>query len=292
MEKAQSVVEANEEISMKKEKKMQKNNSFNRLTSKHTNKKDPLWNEKYPLSSKYKSEWVFENQMGPNVLWLTEWLCKALELKPGVRVLDMGCGRAMSSIFLAKEFDVEVWANDLWIEATDNWQRICEAGLEKQVFPIHAEARSLPYGKNFFDVIVSIDSYHYYGTDDLYLSYFVEFLKPGGQIGIVVPGLMKDFDGPVPEHLTRRQRSGGTFWAEDCWSFHTLEWWRHLWNRSSLLEVETADTLPGGGDLWLRWERAVVEAGKSHFPSDVEVLEADGGKYLGFVRMIAHRSSS
>ncbi len=271
---------------------MSEDKSLIRSTTNHIDRKDPLWNEKYPLSSKYRTEWVFENQMGPNVLWLTEWLCQALEPRPGMRVLDMGCGKAMSSIFLAKEFGVEVWANDLWIDATDNWQRICEAGLDKQVFPIHAEAHSLPYAKNFFDVIVSIDSYHYYGTDDLYLSYFTEFLKPGGHIGIVVPGLMKDFHGPVPEHLTRRQKNGGTPWAEDFWGFHTLEWWYHLWNRISLVEVETAEILPGGGDLWLRWERAVAAAGKSHFPSDLEVLEADGGKYLGFVRMIAHRSSS
>ena len=29
-----------------------------------------------------------------------------MELEPGMRVLDMGCGKAISSIFLAKEFDV------------------------------------------------------------------------------------------------------------------------------------------------------------------------------------------
>lgn len=271
---------------------MQENNSFDQIINKETNQKDPLWDERFPRSSKYKSEWTFENQMGPNVLWLTEWLCEALELKSGMRVLDMGCGKAMSSIFLAQEFGVEVWANDLWINAADNWQRVCAVGLEKKVFPIHAEAHSLPYAKNFFDLIVSLDSYDYYGTDDLYLSYFIEFLKPGGQIGIVVPGLMKDFDGSVPEHLTRRQKSGGTFWAEDCWRFHTRDWWHHLWNRSGVVEVEKADTLPDGCKLWLKWERAVVAAGKSHFPSYVEALEADGGEYLGFVRMLARRRSS
>jgi len=81
--------------------------------------------------------------MGPNVLWLTEFLCEKMELKPGMRVLDMGCGKALSSVFLAKEYGVQVWANDLWISASENWQRIKEAGLENQVFPIYAEAESL-----------------------------------------------------------------------------------------------------------------------------------------------------
>ena len=79
--------------------------------------------EEFPLSAKYDPEWVLENEMGPNVLWLTEALCQVMELKPGMRVLDMGCGKAMSSIFMAKEFGVQVWANDLWIKATDNWRR-------------------------------------------------------------------------------------------------------------------------------------------------------------------------
>jgi len=248
--------------------------------------------ERFPLAAKYDPQWVVENQMGPNVLWLTEWLCEKMDLKPGVRVLDMGCGMAMSSIFLAKEFGVQVWANDLWISAADNWKRIREAGVEDRVFPIHAEAHALPYAGDFFDAIVSLDSYHYYGTDDLYLATFAKLVKPGGQIGIVVPGLMRDFEEEVPEHLTRKQKSGGVFWAEECWSIHTMQWWRDFWDRSSLVDVELADTLPDGWKLWLRFERAIDAAGANRFPSDVEVLEADGGRYLGFVRMVARRKET
>lgn len=243
----------------------------------------------FPRSAKYDAEWVAENQMGPNVLWLAEWLCERMELKPGMRVLDMGCGKAMSSIFLAREFGVQVWANDLWIPATENWRRIKEAGCEKQVFPIHAEAHVLPYAEEFFDAIVSLDSYHYYGTDDFYLPYFAKFLKPGGQIGIVVPGLMRDFDGGPPEHFTRKGKSGQVFWAEECWSVHTLAYWQHHWGRSQLIDVEVADTLPNGWALWLQSERAFDAAGTAHFPSDLEALEADLGEYLGLHRIVARR---
>ena len=83
--------------------------------------------ERFPLSSKYDPEWVLENEMGPSALWLTEWLCEGMDIRPGMRVLDMGCGKVMSSIFLAKEFGAEVWAIDLWISATDNWRRVREA---------------------------------------------------------------------------------------------------------------------------------------------------------------------
>jgi SAM-dependent methyltransferase len=212
-----------------------------------------------------------------------------MELKPGMRVLDMGCGKAISSVFLAKEFGVQVWANDLWISASDNWQRIQEAGCEGQVHPIRAEAHSLPYAKEFFDAIVSMDSYHYYGTDDLYLDYFRKFVRPEGQIGIVVPGLMRDFDGGVPEHLTRRQESGGVFWASDCWCFHTADWWRHHWERTELVEVEAADVLPEGWRLWIQFDRARIATGTNQYPSDEETLEADGGRYIALVRMVSRR---
>src|SRR5690349_6128757 len=95
--------------------------------------------DQYPRAAAYDARWVLENLMGPNVLWLTEALSQAMDLQPGMRVLDLGCGRAVSSIFLAKEFAVQVWATDLWIAASDNWQRITAAGMSDSVFPIHAE---------------------------------------------------------------------------------------------------------------------------------------------------------
>ena len=257
-----------------------------------TEKHHILTHPDFPQASKYDPSWVFENEMGPNVLWLTEWLTREMNIQPGMRVLDMGCGKAISSIFLAEAFKVQVFANDLWIPATDNWQRICEAGVEARVFPIHAEAHALPYAEGFFDCIVSMDSYHYYGTDQLYLGYFHKFLKPGGEIGIVVPGLHKELHGKVPEHLKRKQKSGGVFWAWDMCSFHTAAWWEALWSQYPFVDVTHCESMTDGGHLWLQWEQALDAAGgKKAFPSDIETLEADDNRNLTFVRLIAKRNS-
>ena len=43
----------------------------------------------FPRSAKYDTEWNIKNMMGPNVLWLTESLSQAMDLKPGMRVLDL-----------------------------------------------------------------------------------------------------------------------------------------------------------------------------------------------------------
>ena len=61
--------------------------------------RNPLHNPRYPRSNSYDPSWVFENQMGPNALWLMEALVEALPIEKGMRVLDLGCGRAMTSSF-------------------------------------------------------------------------------------------------------------------------------------------------------------------------------------------------
>ncbi|MDT7812648.1 MAG: hypothetical protein QOJ42_2564 [Acidobacteriaceae bacterium] len=112
----------------------------------------PLVSERFPRSAKYNSEWILASISGAaNALWLSEWLAAALDLRPGMRVLALGGGRAASSIFLHREFGVQVWATDLWFSASENMQRIRDAGVEDGVFPIHADARLLPFAAEFFD---------------------------------------------------------------------------------------------------------------------------------------------
>src|SRR5438132_5316977 len=161
-----------------------------------------LFSERFPRSSKYHPEWVIASAgSGTNALWNIEWLAEAMDLRPGMRVLDLGCGRAMSSIFLRREFGVQVWAVDLWFSASENMQRIRDAGVDDGVYPIHADARSLPFAADFFDAIVSIDSFPYYGTDDNYMNYLARFVKPGAVIGIAGAGLLREFEGPIPDSL-------------------------------------------------------------------------------------------
>jgi cyclopropane fatty-acyl-phospholipid synthase-like methyltransferase len=103
----------------------------------------------FPRVSTYDAKWLFDTWMGPNVRWLAEWASQAVPLQRGMRVLDPGCGKAASSIFLAKEFDVLVWAADLWIKPTDNWRRIEAAGLTDGILPLYAEAHALPCARGY-----------------------------------------------------------------------------------------------------------------------------------------------
>jgi cyclopropane fatty-acyl-phospholipid synthase-like methyltransferase len=243
----------------------------------------------FPRSARYDSSWMLENQMGPNAVWLTEWLTEAMPLREGMRVLDLGCGRAVSSIFLAREFGVQVWAADLWISPDHNWRRVVEAGVENSVFPLRAEAHALPFPEGFFDAVISVDAYQYFGTDTLYLGYLSGFVRSGGCLGIAVPGLMQPMT-VVPEHLARPQANGKVFWEEECWSFQTADWWRENWQRSGKVEEVRVDTLADGWRHWRDFEHALEASGKQLFPSEAEALDADGGRYIGFVRAVTTRS--
>ncbi len=253
---------------------------------------DSLLNKpEFPLSGRYDSDWVLDNQMGPNALWLVEWLLNALPLKSGMRVLDLGCGRSLTSIFMAREFGVQVWAADLWITPDHNWKRAEAAGVGNSVFPLRAEAHALPFPANFFDVVVSIDAYQYFGTDVLYLGYLSRFLRPEGYLGIVTPGLMQPITD-VPEHLVRPQSNGKVFWEDECWSFKTPDWWLEHWSRSAGVTDVRVDTLRDGWRHWRDFEQVLEVSGKSVFPSDAEALDRDQGRYIGFVRAIARRTGT
>ena len=254
--------------------------------------KSLLTRSEFPRSSHYDPDWVMENQMGPNALWLVEWLCESLDLRRGMRVLDLGCGRAMTSVFLARELGVRVWAADLWIGPDENWKRVGEAGVEDLVCPVRAEAHALPFASGFFDAAVSIDAYTYFGTDDLYLGYLARFVRPGGLLGIVVPGLEKTFETGIPSHLTEPQANGKRFWEDECSCFHTAAWWRALWSGSGRVCDVKVDTLPDGWRHWRDFENAIEMSGKGRFPSDAETLDKDGGRYLGFVRVTARRTET
>jgi SAM-dependent methyltransferase len=214
------------------------------------------FSERFPRSAKYHPDWIAASVGGAaHALWMTEWLTEALDLRPGMRVLDLGCGRAASSIFLHREFGVQVWATDLWFSADENWRRIRDAGVDHGVFPIHADARSLPFAADFFDAIISIDSFFYYGTDDLYLNYL--------------------------EHLR-------AWWTPEpeLWCLHSAEWWRRHWQRAGIVEVSLADALPDGWQVWLDWHRVIAPNNSV----EIEAVEADRGRYIGYVRAVGRRT--
>jgi len=253
----------------------------------------------YIRSAKYDQGWMLDHSMGPNPLWLVEWLTRDMLLNEKMLVLDMGCGKAVTSIFLAREFGCTVFANDLWIPAEENLKRIEEMGLSRKVFPLHAEAHALPYAQKFFDAITCVDAYIYFGTDELYLSYFSKLVKPGGQIGIVVPGWARDFKGHQPFWPARMPDN-------ELVVFHTADWWQDFFERCGLVKVERCEYLDHGKDVWMASARAMYETKRilrdadgtpptekqkelDFWKDEVDFLEADKEGMSALIRIILKR---
>lgn len=238
----------------------------------------------FPRSNAYHPDWVLESASGgANSVWLAEWLASVLDLKSGMNVLDLGCGRASSSIFLGREYPVTVWATDLWFSPSENLQRIRDAGVEQRVYPIHSDARTLPFAADFFDAIVSIDAFPYFGTDDHYLSYVARFVKPGGIIAIAGAGFVEEIEGDVPAHLTEWLSAEPSM---RC--LHSSDWWRRHWERTGIVDVELADAMPDGWKLWLEWHRTVAPDNQL----EIRSVESDGGRHLGYNRVVGRRRPS
>jgi len=244
-----------------------------------------LKREGYPRSNGYDAGWLLDGDMGPHPLWLLEDLAGDLELRAGMRVLDLGSGKGATSVFLAKEYGVQVWAADLWIEPSEASANIASQGVDG-VVPVKAEAHALPFAHGFFDAIVCIDAYEYFGTADGYLAYITQFLKPGGQLGVATPALRTEIRdlGYIPDHIKKL-----VGWEALAW--HTADWWRFHWEITELVEVTAARLQESGWQDWLTWAQARSEHCGSRDAS-LDMLEADQGQYLTFAMLTARKPAA
>jgi len=64
---------------------------------------------------KYDPSWILSNKMGPNPPWLAKFLVQSFNFKPEMCVLDLACGKGITSVFLAREFGLQVFSIDLLV---------------------------------------------------------------------------------------------------------------------------------------------------------------------------------
>ena len=233
----------------------------------------------FKKSKNFDPVFLKENMMGPNCVKLLEDISAHIPLQPGMRVLDLGCGKGLTSIFLAREFGVTVFATDLWIPATENFLRFKSLGLEDNIIPIHADALSLPYAERYFDAVVSIDAYLYFGhTADYMDSCLAPLVKPDGFIAIAIPGLKADLDA-VPEELAP------FISAEDFATFRSARWWKNRLASCRLFSLERIYEFGSFDEAWNDW----LQCDNPYAIRDRDMIRAGGGKFMNLICITGKR---
>lgn len=236
---------------------------------------------KYTKTKIFKNDFIKENIMGPNPAKLLEELITLKEIPEKSTVLDLGCGKGVTSIMLAKEYGLRVFATDLWITPTENKKRFESFGLtSNEIIPIKSEAHELPYAEEFFDAVVSVDSYHYFGLDKEYLDkYLLPFVKHGGYLLFVVPGFKKDIHENLPPELLK------SWTKEDLETMHDIQYWTDIIGHSNGAEIVSISEMQSFEECWNDW----LECENEYAVSDRLSMNAGAGKYMNFISIILRR---
>jgi arsenite methyltransferase len=134
-------------------------------------------------------------EMERHHLDITEKTIRMMELRPGERILDLGCGAGWATRILARLVGEapEGFGQVIGLDISDEMIRRARAGskeFENAMF-ICGSAEQVPWEENFFDKILSVESFYYYANQERALGELFRVLAPKGQLFILI-NLYKD----------------------------------------------------------------------------------------------------
>ena len=234
------------------------------------------------IEDKYRRFFTANYMMGPNSLLLLDAMVKQDPSLVRGNVMDLGCGEGLTTLYLANETKAEkVYAVDLWIPATENMKRFRENGIADKAIPIHADALAQTFPDDFFDTLISIDAYHYFGTPDgVFGKQTLPLVKQGGTVLLAVPGLAREM---TPEESALMDE-----WATDeAYMFKTTDWWRaHLEKESAGQATVSVTAVPDPDPFWQDW----YKTGHEYALRDRDFLDRGLGKVVTFILMTVKKN--
>ena len=236
------------------------------------------------ISNKNNLEFLRATMMGPNAMRISEEMASFLEIKEGSRILDLGCGCGLSTLLLVQKYGAKVFAADLWISPTENYRRFQEIGIENEAVPVYADAtKGLPFAHEYFDILFSVDAYHYFGRTPEMLPSLIQHVKKGGYIAVAIPGWKFEMTNGVPDELAEFFTEEGTGAPDAADTFQTLDWWKKLWEQTEGVELVDCREMLCCKEAWEEW----LESPNPYAVEDRGILEADDGRYFNIIQLIA-----
>ncbi len=156
-----------------------------------------------PLSADEKLQQEFNRwaaagegeKMQRHHLNITEKTLRLMDLRPGERVLDLGCGSGWATRLVARLVGEgpEGFGQVVGIDVSDEMVRLArEASKEfENILYVQGSAEKIPWEENFFDKVLSVESFYYYADQDRALMELFRVMAPRGRLFILI-NLYKD----------------------------------------------------------------------------------------------------
>jgi ubiquinone/menaquinone biosynthesis C-methylase UbiE len=134
------------------------------------------------------NRWAAEGEgakMERHHLDITQKTLRLMDLRPGERVLDLGCGSGWATRLLARTVkDGKV----VGVDISDEMVR--QARAESVEFPDIefrvGSASAIPSDDNAFDKVLSVESFYYYPDQDRALDELFRVMAPNGRLFILI----------------------------------------------------------------------------------------------------------
>jgi len=231
----------------------------------------------YPELLGYTRDEIYEDCLGGGALYLAARMARTMRASPGDVVLDLGCGKGATSIFLARHLAARVIAVDLWTDATFLHHKFLARGYRDRIVPLQLDVTGrLPFADQYFDAIFCMNSLSFYGGSVEFLQHLLRHLKRGGQFVVGMETLNAEFSAEERRHPPAvfnynlpPPDEQINVWDDDFSKMHSPPWWENLFKESGLLRVETCYELDDAEVLYEDLVKYQIEHNLD--PADVQI---------------------
>ncbi len=129
-------------------------------------------------------------EMESHHLSIAQQTIQLMELKPGERVLDLGCGTGWATRLLARlvgEGPVG-FGQVVGLDVSDEMIRRARSSSRDfdNIMFVWGSAQHIPWEENYFDKVLSIESFYYHSDQDRVLAELFRVIAPRGRLYILI----------------------------------------------------------------------------------------------------------